>query len=140
MKKCTSSHRIRYNFAAFRMLHAQVWNLVLFLFSERSTTIYSCFVLLLLKNEKFSKSKACIYPTFRHFNSDHSIKFFILTRYPVILCSHVESNDSVSGQSWSKSDCVDAQADLGCRCPHIIEAITKTRLFKYTENFTTEKG
>ena len=36
------------------------------------------------------------------------------------LCS-AEPNDSISGQWLSWSDCVDAQADLGLRCPHMTE-------------------
>ena len=29
------------------------------------------------------------------------------------------SNDSVSGQRRPRSDCADAQSDLGLRCPHL---------------------
>ena len=39
------------------------------------------------------------------------------------LCSKltysIESNDSVSGQWWSRSDWADTQIDLGPRCPHM---------------------
>ena len=33
----------------------------------------------------------------------------------------VASNDSVSGHGRPRSDCVDAQAGLGLRCPHMSE-------------------
>ena len=37
------------------------------------------------------------------------------------LIHSIESNNSVSGQQSSWSDCADAQADLGLRCPHKLE-------------------
>ena len=33
----------------------------------------------------------------------------------------IESNDSVSGQRRPRSDCMDAQSDLGFHCPHMLE-------------------
>ena len=33
----------------------------------------------------------------------------------------VVSSDSVSGQQRPRSDCADAQSDLGLRCPHMLE-------------------
>ena len=43
---------------------------------------------------------------------------------PGICSSFIHSivpNDSVNGQRRSESDCADAQADLGIRCPHMPE-------------------
>ena len=53
-----------------------------------------------------------VYIPFRHFNSD---------RICQIAYSPVNSNDSVSGQWRSRSDCADAKADLDFRCPHMPE-------------------
>ena len=39
------------------------------------------------------------------------------------LIHSIVSNDSVSGQRWRGSDCVDTQADLDLRCPHILKDI-----------------
>ena len=63
----------------------------------------------MLKMRRFRSSYACI-------------------KYHLGLCSpfihFVVSNDSVKGQWRPWSDCADAQADLGLRCPHIPEDIT----------------
>ena len=37
------------------------------------------------------------------------------------LIHSIVSDDSVSGQRRPRSDCADAQADLGLRCPHMPE-------------------
>ena len=46
-----------------------------------------------------------------------------MRKYHPGLCSHfihsVVFNDSVSGQRRPRSDCTDAQSDLGLRCPHM---------------------
>ena len=78
-------------------------------------------------------------------------------KYYPSLCSPfintIVSNDSVCGQVRPWSDCADAQSDLRLRCSqmsedtfsnraaHITKAwpcITKTRLFKFIEIFTTK--
>ena len=77
--------------------------------------------------------------------------FCACTKYHPGFCSpfiHFPvSNDSVSWEWRPWSDSVDVQADLrdlGLHClympEHTFSHITKTRLFKYTENFTTKKG
>ena len=60
--------------------------------------------------------------------------------YQGLHCPLTESMDIVvymyvDEQRMSISDCTDANAHLDLRW-----SITKTRLFKYTENFTSKKG
>ena len=84
--------------------------------------------------------------------------FWACVKYHPSLCSiflhSLVNNGSVSEQRRPWSDCANAQADLGLCCPHMPDdmlsngaaefmyhdyPITKSRLFKYTENFTTNK-
>ena len=48
------------------------------------------------------------------------------------LIHSIVANDSVSGQRRPRSDCADAQADLGLRCPHVPDKkIKRAKMAQY---------
>ena len=55
------------------------------------------------------------------------------------LIHSIVSNDSVSGQRRPWSDCADAQADLGIRCPHMPETSFRMTRHIFTINSRTDR-
>ena len=97
-----------------------------------------CVILTLFGALKELCSEIVAYPTYTHITSNiiwpapsenvpssmrDSYLLCECAKYYLGLCSlllhSVVSNDSVSGQGVPRSDCADAQADLGLHCPHM---------------------
>ena len=65
------------------------------------------------------QAKQCLRTCAKCADSDHHAHAQSHTALCSTLIQSMVSNDSISGQRRTWSDCVDVQADLGRRCPHM---------------------